>query len=208
MTPPPLDKPYFCALFVSSPSPGAVFRFLERRLGSTDRERAALDALDLRLSRAAPPRAYRALTGGVGFPAWAQTAFPLFAEAFAPPLTLLWASADTLTWGYTRHDADSPTETQTFTVSAATPAQSALARLTRQPNVPQVTAAVAWAKRHRLPLAEVPALRGLWTPRPDKPQEVIDYGIVARLDQKSLLVENTPRLYCCRFGDAPGSALL
>ena len=203
MTAPPPPKPYFCALFISSASPGAVFRFLERRRGGIQAERAALDALDLRLSRAAPPRAYRALTGGAGFPAWAQNAFPLFAEAFAPPLTLLWASADTPTWGYIRRDADTPAASHTFTVAAATPVQSALARLNRQPNVPQVAAAVAWAKRCRLPLAEVPALRGLWTPRPDKPQEVIDYGIVARLDQKSLLVENTPRLYHYHFASPP-----
>jgi hypothetical protein len=50
---------------------------------------------------------------------------------------------------------------------------------------------MTWATQRALPASRVPALRSKRGPA----LAVVDYDTVARLDQKSLLVENSPRLY-------------
>jgi hypothetical protein len=124
-----------------------------------------------------------------------QTA-PLFAEALTGNVTLLWR--DPSRWGYgVWGTGDAEPERAEATVTEP-PARGLLARLTRAPLPPP--AEVTWARTRGLPWDRIPALR----PARAGTLPVIGYATVARLDQKSLLVEDGPRLYRFALPAAPG----
>jgi hypothetical protein len=194
------------ALFIASPSPGAIFRFLERPAGRLRDRRAELAALDLRVTEAAGPDARRGLVtvsaDPAAFRAWAEARAPEFAAAFTSAPVLLFR-IDPTAWGLDRWEAaGSAPDRSEHPISSASP--SAWQRLLRVAATPvERTAAEAWAeaKQLGLPLHVFPPVRRQPGGRRDRTSraEEIDYAIVSRLDQKGLLEESTSRLYRFAF---------
>jgi hypothetical protein len=180
---PPSRSAGWSALFLSAASPGMVVRYLERRRRAGE---AVPDGL-LLSDRAGESRT-RALAGDSDAHAWMEASGAALSRAFPPTVTFLWSepvSATTpLRWGFVswkdgeengRHEqALDPEQKRGFL------------GLARRP----LPAPVRWAQRQGLPLGRVLGESGSRLAVP-----VIDYETVAKLDQKSLLVESSPRLY-------------
>lgn len=92
---------------------------------------------------------------------------PRLAHAFPPEVLQLRKTPDG--WQWARYDADGLT------------AQGALRKKHLWERVEPVA---LWARSEGVPLARL-----------IHPPKVLDYTLVAQLDQRSLLIENTPRLY-------------
>jgi hypothetical protein len=189
----------FVAAFVAAPSPGQVYRFLQRSLRS-ERATAAEAAVALPallLSDRVGARSYRALaiegaTAAEAAPVISRVAArlaPAFASSEAP-LLVLRADADG-SWGFHRwHDPDDVPETANNGPGA--PLRSSFLRFLT-PTARHAPAPVLWAQREGLPVDRVPGVARKTPP-------VVDYSTVAALDQKGLLYEDgTPRLYRLTF---------
>jgi hypothetical protein len=177
------------ALFLSAPSPGSIIRFLERRT------RAEEIYPSLLLSDPVPPNGLRALfpnAFSVDDRTWASPLAPRLSLAFACPVMLLWqAASPEPSWGYSLYEAG---EEKLHGEEIMPVVQRSL--LDRLPGARPIPALpIAWAQRRGLPIERVPGLVRLRSPVP-----IVDYVTVAKLDQRSLLVENVPRLY--RFDPA------
>jgi hypothetical protein len=169
----------WAALFLRSASPGAVFRFFERR-------RRAGEAAPgpLLLSDAAPANGWRAL---IGPPDWLAAQAEALSRAFAPRVTLLRQSAmPTPEWGFTVYEAGAVAEEGGESLSAKQ--RPLLHRLAGVK--PALSPPVLWARERGLPVERVP---GAVSHKGTVP--VIEYRTVAGLDQRSLLIEDGPRLY-------------
>lgn len=187
-------------LFLVSPSPGKVFRYLERHQEHLLAVTGAVALPDL-LSEPVPPHGWRALTGLNLTAASMEPLAIILSEVFHPRVTLLWKRTDQdrlpsslmSTWGYVTFEQGKETERATEDTTSPIPRRQPL--LTRLPGAKQVTPPeVHWADVRGLPITRVPrATQG----REYVP--VIDYVTVAQLDQRSLLVENGPRLYRFEF---------
>ena len=168
-------------LFLPAPSPGQVIRYLERR----HRRAGEVVPDGLRLSDAAGPKRVRALVGPIETRGWMASIGSLFSAALSGPVTHLWRDDAPSFWGWTIWEASEMTGHAESPLSA-TPPQKLLARLTGSPS-PEIL----WARQRGLPVERVTAAAR--KARVELP--IIDYVTVARLDQKSLLVEDSPRLY-------------
>lgn len=149
------------ALFVSSPSPGAVLRFLERlaRHATTAPE-------EIYLSGGHPQQTWRVLVPDSD--GWLLSLAPKLAAAFPPSVSWL----DRVGGRWRRWHADG---TEEVGLAVGTP---------RRLLLPPQPGAKVWARQQGLPFDALQvSLR------------VLDYETVAQLDQKSLLLEDTPRLY-------------
>lgn len=182
--------PAWQALFLSSLSPGAVFRFLERRLGRDPEERGQLDALGLLLSDAVPPGAWRVLSAdGAGAGPWMQGVGAALSEAFPPEVVLVWREPGGIppepVWGFIAWAGG--TETERGDTAAERP-RGLIARLA---GITPETPPLRWARERGLPTDRIPALA--------QRLPIVEYATVARLDEKGLLTEETPRLYRFRF---------
>jgi len=169
----PPSAPMWAVLFVASPSPGAVFRFFERRRRQDPGMPAAL-----LLSDAVGAEAMRLLRTEKDLADdWLAAQGILLSTVFPPRITLLRREAGA--WQFTTWEAGAEIE-QGGGVFDPPARPSLLQRLpgARRPLSPEVT----WAQSRALPLNRRTA-------------PLLDYVTVAQLDQKSLLVENRPRLY-------------
>jgi hypothetical protein len=175
------DVNNWSALFFTTPSPGQIVQIFERRALTTPEG-------GLLLSDAAGAKGLRALVAPEGTPDALRALAPTLATALGTPLTFLYQNGAEGRWGYALYEQGAETERADDTYTPPPPV-SFLARLARRDTTP--APAVAWAGARDLPLHRLPAFAA---PR------VIPYELVARLDQKSLLVENTPRLYSFGIG--------
>ena len=206
-----------CALFLAAPAPGQVYRFLERRSGRTPEQRARLNALGLLLSEPVGQTGLRAITGaGPGLREFFEAEGRAFAAAFAAtgmPVTLLYTDAGagggdpsgTEAWGWCvwTAGADGEVAEEAFAEAVARSAPGLGARLlagligARASGDGAAVRARAWARKHELPVGRVP---GLSEGRAVAATPLVDYATVAAaLDQKNLLLEDSPRLYRLRF---------
>jgi hypothetical protein len=169
----------WAALFLRSASPGAVFRFLERRRHAANKAPGPL-----LLSDAVPPDAWRALIAPAD---WLTVQGPALSQAFGPRVTLLrYIGASTSAWSFTVLEAGTVVEEGTETLAA--PRRSLLHRISGVG--PALSPPVVWARGRGLPVERVPGAVPLKRAVP-----VVEYQTVARLDQRSLLIEDGPRLY-------------
>jgi hypothetical protein len=166
-------------LFVSSPSPGAIFRVLERC--PIDSKTPA----SVFLSDASNTNHWRALFTLGSDDDWFDAIFPRLVLAFPPGIFRLNCS-DTV-WHWKHDNGRVVTESE----SLSTPKMTLWQRMTRQPAPIE-----AWARSHHLPLGR--ALATL---------PIIDYEIVARLDQRQLLEETRPCLYQFSLSRSSGTLL-
>ncbi len=174
----PAGRGGWCALFLRAPSPGQVFRFLQRRPGQAAGVPAPEEATILLLSDPAGPEGWRVLAAGRGALGWMEAACPAFAQAFPPAVTLLFAADG---WGFRVWAAGGESER-----GGGARRRGPLARLLGETAERE---AAAWALDRRLPADRIPALAGR------RPPPVCDYATVAGLDERGLLVEDGPRLY-------------
>ncbi len=182
----------YIAFFLISQSPGQVFRYVQRN-------RHLVSSVNpLLLSDATGDSSIRCLLTDEPIaeiaPAsdWVPSIAPALCEVFPPRVTLLWRhndiSFEIAKWGYTIWQDGAVLERAEHTLFPD-PKPSILSRLPgMKRNLPHPPD-IAWALARGLPIDRVPAA-GLRRNIP-----VIDYATVAQLDQRSLLVENTPRLY-------------
>lgn len=147
--------------FISSSSPGAVFRFLERL---ARHENGAPDKLIL----SDPVGALRWRLLRPGDSDWLLSKAPQLVVAFPPEL--IWLDCQSGDWRIWNADGSE-------IIGQAPP-------LPRRLLLPSKSGAEGWARAQGLPLERL-----------TKPPRVLDYETVAQLDQKSLLLEDTPRLY-------------
>jgi hypothetical protein len=166
-------------LFVSSPSPGAVFRVLERC--PVDSKTPA----SVFLSDALNTNQWRALFTLGSDGDWFDAVFPRLVLAFPPGIFRLNVSDAVWDW---KHDDG---RVVTASVSLSLPKATLWQRLTRQSSPIE-----AWARSHNLPIVRA---------RVTLP--TIDYEIVARLDQRQLLEETHPCLYQFSLSGSSGTLL-
>lgn len=173
---PPNDKTQ-AALFLQSPSPGAVFRFMERR-------RPADAPESLYLSDALSPNGWRAMPGNRAF-LTAQA--PFLSRPFPPAIYLFYW--DESGWGWTCWENGDEKEGFEDSLPPSPPTWKtflSVIGVTRNPLSPPL----AWAQTRGLPLFRIPgAIPGA------KLVPVIEYRTVSGLDQRNLLLETGPRLY-------------
>jgi len=190
-------------------SPGQVYQFFERRSASLG---------GVLLSDATSPLGLRALVAAGGTLPDVATVFlevhgPVLARVFAagpeqPPLTLLFAGAER--WGWRRwrvaqNGAAVAAEAFDEVVDDAPKAASTgvgvhllrlfpgASRALPRPEPDSARArAIRWAREQGLPIDRVPGVAKKRVP-------IIDYATVAGLDQRGLLVEDSPRLYRFTF---------
>lgn len=174
----------WCALFVRAASPGAVFRFLQRRSAGLPDETARLDAFDLLLSDAVLPDGWRVLVADPLARVWMEAIGPALARALATPATLVFADEQRATWAFVRWTENGE---QSDAKSEEVPARNGLRARLFGVGGPGVQAA-RWARDQNLPVARVPTA-GRQSP------PIVDYLTVAGLDQRGLLIEDSPRLY-------------
>ena len=179
----PWDRGNWRLLFLLAPAPGAPLRFLERR-------RLAGDTLPspFFLSEPAPPHGFRALFSPAADRAMLAEIGERLSLALPRTITLLWQETDApgvSRWGFHTWEGGQAKDESQEIIPPPTPLQRLTARLpgARTPSVP-----VAWAARRGFPIARLPLLA-----RPAPP--IIEYLTVAKLDRKSMLVENAPILY-------------
>jgi hypothetical protein len=157
------------ALFVRSASPGAVLRFLERRKGDPERPDEIL------LSEAVGEKNWRALFAPPGY-----------LEAIAGPLSTVFpdevmiAVRDEKTLLVFTYKEGKLAETK----NSLEGHKSIWGRLMGFNSLATLPPVWHWAKEKGLPLHYL-----------KKPPRIIDYSTVAILDQRKLLVEDSPRLY-------------
>ena len=180
----PTDPLAWSALFLTAVSPGQVVRLLERL-------HAPAPAGGLLLSDPAGPRSLRALVAPEASRATLEALAPLLAVGLQSPVTSVYQDAAERRWGHAVHAPEAPMERADGDWEPPAP-RPFLARIVGGASTP--SPAVAWAEAHDLPLTRVPAYRPKGSPR------ILGYETVARLDQKKLLVENTPRLYWFDLG--------
>lgn len=188
----------WAVLFLLSPSPGRVFRYLERNcLDGGDA--AALPNL---LSDPAPPHGWRALTGSGTSPTHLEELGKQLSGVFPPRVTLLWATANRRSWGYMAWEQETEVE-RGGSSSDNSRSPSLLSRLAGSGLFSAASSPAAdWAAARGLPLARVP--NALPRNRPATAVPMVEYVAVATLDQRSLLVENAPRLYRFDYAPPPG----
>jgi hypothetical protein len=179
-------------MFLTALSPGQIFRYFERN-------RRRFPFVDsLLLSDPAGSESLRALiiegrpSGDTLTSDGIVSVGPSLSEVFPPRVTLLWrhgaASSEGANWGSTVWENGMVIETDEHSLSP--PARpSLLSKLPGMQRKAPHSADVAWALARGLPIDRVPAA-GLRRKIP-----IVDYVTVAQLDQRSLLVENSPRLY-------------
>ncbi|MES2461848.1 MAG: hypothetical protein V4671_14785 [Armatimonadota bacterium] len=189
----------YAILFLCALSPGQVLRYFERNF------RHSLAGNRLLLSDASGSASIRCLT--VEEPAvepalvfdWISSLGPTLSKAFPPRVTLLRRQSATSTepakWGFTVWEEGVVTETAEHSLlpEARPNLMSRLPGMKR--NAPR-SPDIEWALARGLPIDRVPAT-GLRRHMP-----IIDYVTVAQLDQRSLLVENSPRLYRFPLGNS------
>lgn len=166
----------WAALFVRAASPGSVLRLAERWGRGPDAPAALL------LSDAAAPAGWRALTVPPEYLAWTEGLAPRLAAAFPPEVFLLARTQGR--WRRGRFAAEG--EPEVVEEDAPLPARPGLFRLPWQRAV--APPEIVWARANGLPIDRVPR-RGVASLRQ------VDYETVASLDQRSLLIEDSPRLY-------------
>lgn len=120
---------------------------------------------------------------------------PALSEVFPPRVTLLYRRpatssepGETARWGFTVWENGTVLETAEHAF-ATDSKKTLLSRLPGMRRIAPLSPDVAWARARGLPIDRVPAA-GL-----RRSISIIDYVTVAQLDQRSLLVENSPRLY-------------
>jgi hypothetical protein len=173
--------------FLLSPSPGAVFRFLERQ-ANTGKIVPPL----LYLSEPVAPHGFRVLftppeEGGRLEAEWGES----LAIAFPRVLIHFWQfteNAETA-WGYIQWEEGAKKTEFRDVLPAQSPLQGILQRLSGSRVVPPP---IAWANRKGLPIARYLQRHKI---------SLKEYATVAALDRKSLLVEDAPCLY--RFATNP-----
>ena len=166
-------------LFVRSPSPGAVFRLFERRRGNNEQLPTLL------LSEPLPPHGWRVLTDTEQHRDFCAGWGGRLSEAFGPRVVLLYHDADSKVWGFILWESGSETEHQEYILPPLPPMQAFLSRL---PGIKTASPLSAWAKEQGLPLARALGLGQDKIP-------MTPYRTVATLDERNLLVENSPRWY-------------
>jgi hypothetical protein len=168
------------ALFLWSPSPGAVFRFLERQkaLGKALPETVLL-------SEPISRNGCRVL---IATPSSRETLLALgelLSVAFPPHVGMLFRSGNE--WGNAVCSKGVLTSEAREPISPPSPLERILSVIpgTRQSVPPYVT----WAKSQGFPAQRIPALyRG-------KPIETVGYRTISALDERNLLIEEKNRLY-------------
>ena len=174
----------WAALLIQSASPGAIFRFLERRRRAASAESSAPDALFL--SDALSGNNWRAMPGERAF---LRANGAALSRVFPPAVTLLYKEEGV--WGFLIWEkgeeiqrAENP-----LPPSQTSPWKNFFgAGRTLSPPV-------AWAQERKFPLSRVPgAVPGA------KSVPLIEYHTVSGLDQRDLLLETGPRLYRFEFG--------
>lgn len=160
-------------LFVRAASPGSVLRLAER-WGRGD---GAPETL--LLSDAVAPAGWRALIVPPERLAWAEGFAPRLAAAFPPDVFLLARVGARVRRG--RFPAEG--EAEVADEAAAPVGRWPIPRARRGPS-PET----AWAQERGLPLD-----------RANAPRQV-EYETIASLDRRSLLIEDSPRLYRFRLG--------
>lgn len=175
----------FCSavLFLSATSPGAVLRFLERRLRPLHAA-AASPPSALLLSDAVGPEQIRLLAAAEG----GDTAAPDWLREQAAPLSGALDTRVTLlvlprsgepAWNFVVWEGGAEIERGGGTrESERRPTLWERLPGARRPPLPEAV----WARERGLPLDRLTA-------------PVVDYVTVAQLDQRGLLVEDRPRLY-------------
>ena len=173
----------WAALFIQSASPGAVFRFLERRRRAETQSGndASAGADILFLSDALSGNNWRAMPGEY---AYLNAQGAALSRAFPPVIFLLYRDGDR--WGAIFWEAGTETERQeNVALPAATNSWKRFFGAAQKESPP-----AAWARERQLPLFRVPgALPSA------KAAPLIEYRTIAGLDQRNLLVETGPRLY-------------
>lgn len=181
-------------LFLPAPSPGQVIRYLERRRRSGDPVPEGL-----LLSDAVGPQSLRALlTPEINQTnqSWMIEAGARFSEALEGRVTYLSKIGEPrralrlgdLAAGWFFDVWENGTQTEHGGEDYQKSYSHLDVLLTRIQGVTQRP--WQWAAQRGLPLDRVPG-----AVRRTRPLPVLDYTMVARLDQKSLLVEDSPRLY-------------
>jgi hypothetical protein len=182
----------YSILYLTALSPGKIFRYFERN------RQYALPVRSLLLSDGVGNKSLRCLFSDEPFPdtvspvATMQSLGPALSEVFPPRVTLLWRQAATTEqpdrWGFIVWETGVEVETaeQTLPPEPEPNMLSWLPGMRRRRTPPPD---IAWALERGLPIDRLPA-SGLRRHIP-----IIDYITVAGLDQRNLLVENSPRLY-------------
>ena len=172
----------WAVLFLPAPSPGQIIRYLERH-----KSPAGVDAptTPLLLSDAVGAFEYRALIADTSARPWLEAlSLPASAD-FHFALRLIWHEDSPVSrGGVIAWEDGHEIKRENFAASATEPT-GFFARLT---NVSPLTGELAWAKKWLLPIDRIPH-------HARKPLPLVDYETVAKLDQKSLLEEKSPRLY-------------
>ncbi|MDX1934626.1 MAG: hypothetical protein SFU56_18660 [Capsulimonadales bacterium] len=167
------------ALFLRSPSPGAVFRFLERH------PHAVPGPTVLLLSEPTPPGGWRLLTTESPSPPDLSLPGRALSDAFPPYVCLIFLGSER--WGYTIW-ANGRTAEEASEPLPSSPGPVGF-RLRLPGMRPPAPPYVAWGKERALPVDRFPAGGG----RGSVP--IVEYRTVSSLDERGLLLENQPRLY-------------
>ena len=178
---PPSDAPPH-RIFVPSPSPGAVVRRLQRAARQTiDAGSWPTTCLVSHPSRSG----WRLLTSDdVDFDAALERLARILAESFPPHVRVARRGEETGDWGFLTIDAAGTVGP--WDVPSPAPSKGWLARLAVIKTPDPATALGLPAGTLAPSLSRLP---------------ILDYETIAALDRKSLLVEDTPRLYRFELGE-------
>jgi hypothetical protein len=189
----------WAALFVSSASPGAVIRFLERRPAPDGASGGLL--LGEAAPGAQPWRALVAVEGADATQAWMEASAIAFAAAFPPAVTLIFADDAKDTWGWRAWESGPPGAAACLTEKGdGEPSRvpALIRRLAGLDRVLRPTAlAVAYANARDFPAGGIPALVADHR-RENVPR--VTYETVAGLDARGLLREDGSRWYTWHTG--------
>lgn len=168
----------WAVMFVQATSPGAVFRFIERRRHSDD----TLPE-EFLLSEPVAPQGWRVLTMETIAKDSLIDLGESLSGAFSPSVILLFRSGEE--WGHAVwQNGEVLAE-----FKGELPETSTLERLLgRLPGLRSTSPPyIEWARGQGLPVNRLP---GLSSGIP-----IVSYRTVATLDERNLLIENSPRLY-------------